>query len=58
MLCHPELHPGLTYALRNAKSRFPTPRRKCRIAGKEGVDWRPALNRMIEVEPLTHLTHP
>ena len=22
MLCHPELHPGLTYALRNAKSRF------------------------------------
>ena len=23
MLCHPELHPGLTYALRNAKSLFP-----------------------------------
>ena len=23
MLCHPELHPGLTYALRNAKSRQP-----------------------------------
>ena len=22
MLCHPELHPGLTYALQNAKSPF------------------------------------